>query len=442
MVIRIPRWFLFLLATLLVLFVAALVGFWDQVSVFTNAYEAQLKVLSLILGPLATVASVYWGYKSKQDLVEHGAQLAVDAAAKSEELGRLSNEVDNAHASNREKQHELELAAAELEERGRKVEKLQSDLRQITEGAQELWKLRGVRPFPEYLSWHRDPVGAKLITIGNLKGGVGKTTIAANLAAYISETRDEAVLVVDLDYQGSLSNMLMLAIEREEVESKVDRLFAPDANLVTLEGAKEHLTPKLNRGWLVPANYSFAQVENQLLLKWLLQEEGEIDVRFRLARALLRPEIRRSYAAIIFDMPPRMTLGAINALVASHYFVVPTVLDKLSAEAVGQFIANMKAIKSDLALDLKLGGIIGCMTRQANTGPREEQAKELARQGGYLWREGKDFVFKTTIPRRVDIGNAAGEDVAYCVQDGARYPNRELFDPLFQEICAEIFTDF
>lgn len=235
--------------------------------------------------------------------------------------------------------------------------------------------------------------------------------------------------------------MMMLAIQREEVESKVERLFATDANLVTLEGAKEHLTPKLNRGWLVPANYSFSQLENQLLLKWLLKAEGEVDVRFRLAHALLRPEVRRSYAAIILDMPPRMTLGAINALVASHKFFVPTVLDKISAEAVAQFIVNMKAIKRDLELDIDLAGIIGCMTRNAAPSVREQQALQLARDGGYLWQEGRDYVLKATLPRRVGIGGAAGEDVAYCVKEKGDYVNRDVFDPLFEEMCGELFTD-
>lgn len=402
---------------------------WEFIVHFHGEYEPLIKFVSYIVSPALAYLAFRANRKSHDQITE-----------KSEELGRLSNEVENAHASIREKQHELELAAAEIADRGRKVEKLENDLRQITEGSQELWKLRAVRAPANYLNWHRDPAGAKIVTIGNLKGGVGKTTLAANLAAYISETRDEPVLLIDLDYQGSLSNMLMLAIEREEVESKVDRLFAPDANLIALEGAKEHLTPKLHRGWLVPSNYSFAQIENQLLLKWLLQDDGEIDVRFRLANALLRPEVRSGYAAIILDMPPRMTLGSINALVASHYFLVPTMLDKLAAEAVGQFIANMKAIKRDLSLDLKLAGIIGCMTRNSDPSDTEKQALELARQGGYLWREDKNFAFKTTLPRRVSIGNAAGQDVAYCVREGSKFPNRELFDPLFEEICGEIFT--
>jgi cellulose biosynthesis protein BcsQ len=403
---------------------------WEFIVHVHGEYEPLIKFISYIVSPILAYLAFRANRRSHREI-----------AQKSEELGRLSNEVENAHASNREKQHELVLADAQIQDRSRKVKELEDDLKRITEGSHELWKLRAPHAFPEYLNWHRAPSGAKLVTVGNLKGGVGKTTIAANLAAYISETRNAQVLLVDLDYQGSLSNMLMLAIERDDVVSKVDRLFSADANLVTLEGVKEHLTPKLNRGWLVPANYSFAQVENQLLLKWLLKDDGEIDVRFRLANALLRPEVRQSYAAIIFDMPPRMTIGSINALVASHYFLVPTMLDKLSAEAVGQFISNMKAIKGDLALDLKLAGIIGCMTRIAQPSESERQALELARQGGHLWREDKDYVFRTTLPRRVGIGNAAGQDVAYCVREGTTYPYRELFDPLFEEVCAEIFTE-
>lgn len=403
---------------------------WDAIVRFYGDHEPIIRVVSYVVSPVLALLAFLWNRRDRKEII-----------VKSTELGRLENEVENAHASMREQQHELELAGVEIESRGSEIRKLEDDLRQITEGAQVLWKLRPAEPFREYLNWLRDPEGAKIITIGNLKGGVGKTTVAANFAAYISQTLNEKVLLIDLDYQGSLSNMLMLAIQKEDVESRVERLFAPDANLITLEAAKEHLTPKLHRGWLVPANYSFAQMENQLLLKWLLKEGGEIDVRFRLANALLRPEVRAGYRVIILDMPPRMTLGSINALVASHYFLVPTILDKLSAEAVAQFLSNLKAIKTDLALDLDLAGIIGCMTRTAEPSENEAQALQLAREGGYLWREGVDFVFEATLPRKVSIANAAGEDVAYFAKDSAGKPLSDLFDPLFKEICAKIFPD-
>jgi cellulose biosynthesis protein BcsQ len=394
---------------------------------FLDPYDGLLKLASYIIGPaFAIVASVRNG-RDRADLIRQAR-----------ELGKLEKAVTQARAALEERERELRLAQGDVQERQREVEKLRHDLHSVTEDSQQLWKLRPAKPFAEYLTWLRDPAGAKTITFGNLKGGVGKTTLAANFAAYLSTTRNMPVLLVDLDYQGSLSNMLMLAIEREEVESRVDWLLDETASLATVDRASIHLVPKLSQAWLIPANYTFAQIENQLLLRWLLQEDGGIDVRFRLAHALLAPDVRRRYGAIIFDMPPRMTLGSINALVASHYFVVPTVLDSLSAEAVRQFLVNMRAIKKDLQLDIDLAGIAGVMTRQKVLSSNEARALEAARDGGAAWKEDADFVFSTTLPRRVDIANAAGEDIAYFGND-ANGPLKDLFDPLFQEIYNAVW---
>jgi chromosome partitioning protein len=390
-------------------------------------YEPIFKLVSYIFGPVVAAIAYYYNRKDRRELMEQATA-----------LGILKEEVRTAHAELDRSRREVESAQAELLRKETRVEDLETDLSNLTEGSQELWKLRPAKAFPEYFSWIRDPVGAKLLTIGNLKGGVGKTTLAANFAAYLSETRGRPVLLVDLDYQGSLSNMLMLAIERDEVESRVDWLFDETANLATVDRASIHLVPKLNRGWLVPANYTFAQMENRLLLRGLLRESDSVDVRYRLAHTLLSTEVRRRYAAIIFDMPPRMTLGSINALVASHFFIVPTILDSLSVEAVSQFLTNMKAIKTDLGLDLDLAGIVGMMTRQAKASEREERGLELARDSGHIWEESTDYVFKTTLPRKVDIANAAGEDVAYFGSDGDG-PLKRFFDPLFEEICTAVW---
>ncbi|HXF55263.1 MAG TPA: AAA family ATPase [Hyphomicrobiaceae bacterium] len=398
---------------------------WDAIDRLLN--NPIVRVISYVVSPILAILAFLWNRKDRREIIE-----------KSTELGRLESEVENAHKSIREKQHELQTASAEIERRGAEIKRLEDDLRRITEGSQELWKLRRAKAFPEYLTWLRDPAGAKLITFGNLKGGVGKTTLAANFAAYLSHTRNKPVLLVDLDYQGSLSNMLMLANEREEVESRVDFLFDKAADLATVDRAAEHLAPKLSRAWLVPANYTFAQLENRLLLQWLLQDEGEVDVRFRLSNALLRPDVRRRYAAIILDMPPRMTLGSLNALVASHFFVVPTVLDKLSVEAVGQFLTNMRAISEDLHLDIELAGVAGVMTRARKLSSAESAALERAREGSAIWRDGRDYVFKTILPRKVDIANAAGEDLAYFGAD-AEGRLADLFDPLFEEICTAVW---
>jgi chromosome partitioning protein len=319
---------------------------WDfAVRLFENPI---VRIVSYVVSPILAILAFIWNRKDRREIIE-----------KSTELGRLETEVENAHALARDEQQKLEVAREEIARRGAEIAELQEDLRKITDGSNALWKLRPAPSFDAHRASLWDPGGARIITIGNLKGGVGKTTLAANFAAYISQTLNQDVLLIDLDYQGSLSNMLMLAIEREDVPSNVDRLFEPGANLITLEEAIIQLVPKINRGWLVPSNYGFAQVENRLLLNWLLQSDGGVDVRHRLANVLLRPEVRRSYKLIILDMPPRMTLGTVNALVTSHYFFVPTVLDTLSAEAVSQFLTSVKQIKSDLSLNIELAGIIG-----------------------------------------------------------------------------------
>lgn len=394
---------------------------------FIEPYEAFFKVISYIVGPVFAIIAFVWNRKDRRELVQQA-----------HDLGALENKVESSQDALRKKELEVAAAQRELVDKSAQVEKLRSDLHSITEGSQELWKLRDARPFSTYLNWLRDPAGAKTITFGNLKGGVGKTTLAANFAAYLSATRNMPVLLVDLDYQGSLSNMLLLAVGKEEVESRVDLLFDESAGLATVDRATIQLMPILPQTWLAPANYTFAQLENRLLLRWLLQEDGGLDVRFRLANALLRPDVRRRYGAIIFDMPPRMTLGSVNAVVASHHFVVPTVLDTLSAEAVRQFLVNMRAIKEDLQLDINLAGIVGVMTRQKNLSSSETRALEAARDGGAAWEDGVDFVFSTTLPRRVDIANAAGEDIAYFGSNNEG-PLKTLFDPLFDEIYNAIW---
>lgn len=391
--------------------------------------EPWIKPISLIVSPILAGLAFYTTLKTRARMDRQ-----------SKRLGMLKKEARQAQELAASSLARLRDEEAKLTASRAKVQKLEDDLRRITDGGQQLWKLRDNKPFDNYREWYLTPEGAKVVTFGNLKGGVGKTTLAANFGAYLSQNGYK-VLLIDLDYQGSLSNGLMLAANYEEVESRAEMLLEDGANLVTLERAKVHLTPVMHRGWLVPASYPFAQAESRLLMQWLLPYSGEshqIDVRYRLAHALLRPEVRNSYDVIVFDMPPRMSIGAVNALVASHHFVVPTILDKLSIEAISQFLSQMKAVKSDLGLGLDLAGIVPTMTLKSGYSKREIDMLGFVADSAKAWSTDRTLVLERNIPKRTAIARAAGEGVAYNLSGRDGDDLRVFFDPLFAEILTRI----
>lgn len=387
--------------------------------------------ISYVVGPVIAVVSFYFNRLDRRELM-----------AQAETLGKLKEEVRQSERRLSEKDRELSTAVAKNEDRSREIDKLEDNLRQVTTGASTLWKLKPNRPFDRYKEWMHDPKGARILTIGNLKGGVGKTTLAANLAAYISEERRLPVLLVDLDYQGSLSSLALLAAGKTEAESPINQLFDPNATLATLIKNEIHLAPKLTQGWLIGANYTLAQQENELLFKWVMESDSVIDVRYRLAHLFLNPDVRRKYAAIIFDMPPRLTMAPLNALLASHYFVVPTVLDKLSGEAVAQFLTVMKSLKDEMQLSIDLAGIAGMMTRTDALSGIEPAIFESLLDTGQIWREDVDFRLARTMPRRVAVAQVAGEDFAWLLPAGQGGNDfRSVFRPLAEEICARVKLD-
>ncbi len=439
------RWWQVLIGVLL-----SLVAAWQwQADLIAGVKPAEpfFKMLATVFGAPLAAFGFYLGYRSKRDMVKihqsstaqlssmarDNAEVVKQAATLEERLGARERQLERSTSSIKEQE-------ALLKTQGERVALLETNLRRVAESGHELWKASTAAPFPEYELWSSSNEGARILTVGNLKGGVGKTTLAANLAAYAAErVPQKPVLLIDLDYQGSLSNMMMFAADKREVPSHAEWLLGPDANFETLLRAKLSLNPKLPNASLVPASYTLANSESGYLLKWLMEPHGASDARYRLARILLDPVVRREFSLIILDMPPRMTLAGINALVASHALVVPALMDRMSTEAVQQFLTMVREIKTDLKLAVELLGTVGMLTIQDGIHTREQPSWNDLSDAGRVWSD-REYRFKRNIPRKVAISAAAGSDIAYVSENvGDRSEAREFFTPLFDEIWARLY---
>ena len=247
--------------------------------------------------------------------------------------------------------------------------KIRHALKNVSQEGRGLWLTTPLRQPKNYRANVQTSI--PVLLIANLKGGVGKTTLAANLtasyAAQALQNGEKPVLVIDLDFQGSLSAMMLTDPQRlptggqlskgsELISGKIDGKWLIDSAV---------LVPNVNHAYCIPSYYDLASVENRIMVEWLLQEEKK-DIRYSLARIFHDPVVKATFSRIIIDAPPRMSVGLIQALCASTKLLIPTKLDLLSIEAVDNFLVQLNDHRH-IFPELGYAGIAGTMIAgQAN----------------------------------------------------------------------------
>ncbi len=262
-----------------------------------------------------------------------------------------------------------------------------------------------VRPVIKPDQYEANVGASRILAIANLKGGVGKTTIAANIAAFLAKEWNKRVLLVDLDYQATLSSMALPGeawLPEAGQDALAVKLLSGDISADAVAQSAVEVWPRTGVSGsgklkIITAHYELAQTDTRLFVEWLLHckkrwpgsaKEATIellkgglfratDVRYGLADVLHAEPVRKAFDLIIIDCPPRLTTGTVQALCASSHILIPTIFDKPSAEAVISFCEQIESLKrQSICPHLKHVGVVG-----TKVGPGElTLAQRAARQ--------------------------------------------------------------
>lgn len=219
-----------------------------------------------------------------------------------------------------------------------------------------------------------------IYTLVNQKGGVGKTTTAINLGAYLAKF-GQRVLVVDLDPQANATSCL--GVDKLQVKGGTyEALLGSPAASFILMNDKLQLA-------LLPSSPALAGAEVELV------EETRRESRLKQA---IEPLAER-YDYILIDCPPSLGLLTVNGLLAARDGVlVPVQCEYLALEGLGQLTQTIQRVRSSLFPELKVRGVILTMFD-----PRTNLSTDVVTE---VNRHFPNQVFKSIVPRSIRLAEA------------------------------------
>jgi chromosome partitioning protein len=222
----------------------------------------------------------------------------------------------------------------------------------------------------------------RVVAVANQKGGVGKSTTAVNLAAYLTLAGGH-ILVVDLDPQGNASTGL--GLNQREIDRSVYEVLHGEI------AAKDALYPSVLPGLdVLPSTVDLAGAEIELV--------STFSREIRLKRAL--ESLNELYDIIFVDCPPSLGLLTVNALSAADELLIPIQCEYYALEGLGQLLHNIELVRANLNPRLNVGGVALTMY-DARTRLAEQVVAEIRKHFGEL-------VYRTIVPRSVRLSEAPG----------------------------------
>lgn len=251
---------------------------------------------------------------------------------------------------------------------------------------------------------------ARTIAIVNQKGGVGKTTTAVNLGAYLAWL-GKFVLLVDLDPQANATSGL--GIDHSKLTQGVYH------SLIEPISFREIILGTHHQGYkLAPATPDLAGARIELVNL----ENRE----YKLKNSLL--EVTNDYDYILVDCPPSLDLLTVNGLVAADEVLIPVQAEYLALEGLGQLLNTVNLVKDNLRPELSILGALVTMYDKRNK-LSGQVLNDLRQHFPYR-------VFKTIVPRNVRLTEAPSFGQSILSYD-AHSVGGKAYQDLAQEIVQQ-----
>ena len=229
----------------------------------------------------------------------------------------------------------------------------------------------------------------KSIVFVNQKGGVGKTTSAINIGAYIAMA-GKKVLLVDFDSQGNMSSGVGISKDKPTVyELLAGQVEAKDA-------VKKTPVPNLDA---ISASIDLSGAAIELVD----QEEREFFLKEALA------PLKEQYDYILIDCPPSLGILTVNGLAAADSVLVPMQCEYFALEGITLLLQTVQKVQKEINPNLTIGGIFFTMYDA-----RTRLAQDVVLQVKSYFNE---VVFDTIIPRNVRLSEAPSHGLPICKYD-------------------------